>query len=121
MDTQRQFFKDHEKQITEYFSGTRSRFTILLNPQGTAFQKKTWQALSAIPFGEVRSYKEIATAIGNPQASRAVGMANSRNPIPLIIPCHRVVGSNGTLTGFAHGLNAKKSLLDFEKKLPSTQ
>lgn len=108
------FFKHGREQILEYFEGKQREFTVHLNPSGTPFQKKVWEALCAIPFGEVRTYKEVATKVGNPQASRAVGMANAKNPIPIIIPCHRVIGSNGTLTGFAHGLAAKQMLLHLE-------
>ncbi len=110
------FFKDIKTQVMEYFNHKRKEFDILLNPQGTEFQKKVWQALYAIPYGEVRTYKDIATAIGNPKACRAVGMANSVNPIPIIVPCHRVIGSSGKLTGFASGLNAKEKLLNLEKE-----
>ncbi|WP_291326522.1 methylated-DNA--[protein]-cysteine S-methyltransferase [Desulfovibrio sp. UCD-KL4C] len=113
------FFKDIKTQVIEYFNRKRKEFDILLNPQGTEFQKRVWQALYAIPYGEVRTYKDIATAIGNPKACRAVGMANSVNPIPIIVPCHRVIGSSGKLTGFASGLNAKKNLLNLEKELAS--
>lgn len=109
------FFEDSKKQLLEYFNRQRKKFDLLLNPQGTDFQKKVWQALSAIPFGEVRTYKDIATAIGNPKACRAVGMANSQNPIPIIVPCHRVIGSSGKLTGFSSGLDAKEKLLNLEK------
>ena len=113
------FFKDIKTQVMEYFNRKRKEFDILLNPQGTEFQKKVWQALYAIPYGEVRTYKDIATAIGNPKACRAVGMANSVNPIPIIVPCHRVIGSSGKLTGFASGLNAKEKLLNLEKESTS--
>ncbi len=108
------FVKIHQ-QIDEYFSGIRMDFEIPLYLQGTPFQKETWQALQTIPFGEVRSYKQIAEQIGNSKAARAIGMANSKNPLPLIIPCHRVIGANGKLTGFAHGINIKEKLLQFEK------
>ncbi len=109
------FFQEQKSQIIEYCYGKRKRFSIKLNPRGTDYQKNVWQTLSAIPYGELRTYGEIATAIGNPKAARAVGMANSKNPLPLIIPCHRVVGTNGKLTGFAHGLNMKEQLIDFEQ------
>lgn len=108
------FFRHSREQILEYFEGNQREFTVHLNPSGTPFQKKVWEALCAIPFGEVRTYKEVATKVGNPRASRAVGMANAKNPIPIIIPCHRVIGSNGTLSGFAHGLAAKQMLLHLE-------
>ncbi|MDR1933937.1 MAG: methylated-DNA--[protein]-cysteine S-methyltransferase [Spirochaetales bacterium] len=102
------------KQIEEYAAGKRKRFELPLLPAGTVFQKSVWQALCTIPYGQTRSYKQIAAGVGNPSACRAVGMANNRNPIPIIIPCHRVVGSNGTLVGYAGGLEMKKRLLDLE-------
>ncbi|MEY8234828.1 methylated-DNA--[protein]-cysteine S-methyltransferase [Lachnospiraceae bacterium 66-29] len=102
-------------QLTDYFQGTRQIFDLPLNPSGTSFQKKVWQALCQIPYGQTRSYKEIALAIDNPKGCRAVGMANNRNPIMLIIPCHRVIGSNGTLVGYAGGLDIKEWLLEHEK------
>jgi len=108
-------FDEAKNQILEYCAGQRKEFTMKLIPQGTEFQKSVWNALSKIPYGEVRSYKDIAIAIGNPNGSRAVGMANSKNPIPLVVPCHRVIGANGKLTGFAHGLDAKMKLLNLEK------
>lgn len=104
-----------EKELSEYFLGKRKKFSVKLNFNGTEFQKKVWQALLTIPFGETRSYGEIATQIGNSKASRAVGMANSKNPICIIAPCHRVIGSNGKLTGFAGGLKVKSFLLNLEK------
>lgn len=103
-------------QIKEYFSGNRKDFSLPLNPIGTPFQKKVWKALLSIPYGETRSYKDIAVLIGNPKASRAIGMANNKNPISLFIPCHRVIGSNGKLVGYGGGLNVKKHLLDLESK-----
>ena len=107
-------FADIKGQLLEYINGHRTHFDIRLNPQGTTFQKQVWDALYAIPFGETRTYKDIAVAIGNPKACRAVGMANAKNPIPIIVPCHRVIGSNGKLTGFASGLTAKAQLLKLE-------
>ena len=104
-----------ERQIAGYFAGTLTRFTVPLDFRGTDFQKSVWAALLAIPFGETRSYGELARAIGRPGASRAVGAANGRNPISLIAPCHRVIGSNGHLTGFAGGLDAKRALLALER------
>lgn len=101
-------------QLNEYFSGQRKKFSLPLNPIGTPFQKKVWQALLSIPYGETRSYKDIAILIDNPKASRAVGMANNKNPISIFIPCHRVIGSNGKLVGYGGGLNIKRSLLDLE-------
>ena len=104
------------RQLQEYFSGQRNEFHIPLEPEGTPFQKKVWQALQTVPFGKTASYKTIAEQIQNPKAVRAVGMANSRNPIPIIIPCHRIIGSNGKLTGYAGGLWRKEYLLNFEKE-----
>jgi methylated-DNA-[protein]-cysteine S-methyltransferase len=111
------FFDDVRTEVLEYCAGQRREFSVDLNPQGTEFQKRTWRALTEIPFGEIRTYKEIATALGNPNSSRAVGLANSKNPIPIIVPCHRVIGSNGKLTGFAHGLDAKERLLKLETRV----
>lgn len=102
-------------QLYEYLDGKRRIFDLPLAPTGTLFQIKVWNALQAIPFGETRSYKQIAEAIGNPKASRAVGMANNKNPIAIFIPCHRVIGSNGTLVGYAGGLKMKEQLLSIEK------
>jgi methylated-DNA-[protein]-cysteine S-methyltransferase len=105
-----------ERQLGEYFAGTRTTFTVALDMVGTPFQKKVWQALLAIPFGETRSYAELARQVGNPKACRAVGAANGRNPISIIAPCHRAIGSNGALTGFAGGLDAKRYLLTLERR-----
>ena len=104
-----------EQQITAYFAGTLTAFTVPLDFHGTDFQKSVWRALLTIPFGETRSYGEIARQIGRPTAFRAVGAANGRNPISIIAPCHRVIGSNGALTGFAGGLAAKELLLGIER------
>ena len=104
-----------ERQLGEYFAGERRSFDVPLSFAGTDFQKRVWAALLAIPFGETRSYGEIAQQLGAPGASRAVGAANGRNPISIIAPCHRVVGSNGKLTGFAGGLDAKAFLLALER------
>jgi len=101
-------------QLTQYFAGKRRSFSLPLAASGTDFQRQVWAALEQIPFGELRSYSDIATAIGNLKAVRAVGAANGRNPIPIIVPCHRVIGSNGKLTGFAGGLPAKQKLLELE-------
>ena len=109
------------KQLHEYLSGKRQAFTIPVNPQGTIFQKEVWQALQAIPYGETRTYIEIASLVGRPTAYRAVGQANNRNPIPIVIPCHRVIGSDGSLTGYAGGLQFKKFLLELESDNPATQ
>lgn len=103
-----------EHQLSEYFHGKRKKFSLNLDAIGTSFQKKVWLALLTIPFGETRSYLDIAKQIGNVKAVRAVGGANARNPISIIMPCHRVIGSNGTLTGFAGGLDIKAALLKFE-------
>lgn len=101
-------------QLGQYFNKSRTTFDLQLEPQGTAFQKKVWQELLHIPYGETASYGDIAARIGNPKACRAVGMANRRNPIPIIIPCHRVIGRDGSLTGFGGGLAVKKRLLGLE-------
>ncbi|MHC8300568.1 methylated-DNA--[protein]-cysteine S-methyltransferase [Pseudomonas sp. ZS1P83] len=102
------------QQLQEYFAGTRDRFELDLEFAGTDFQKKVWQALLTIPFGETRSYSEIARQIGNPSAVRAVGAANGKNPLSIVAPCHRVIGASGKLTGFAGGLEAKERLLMLE-------
>jgi methylated-DNA-[protein]-cysteine S-methyltransferase len=102
------------QQLQEYFAGTRNRFDLDLDFAGTEFQKKVWAALLTIPFGETRSYSEIARQIGNPSAVRAVGAANGKNPISIVAPCHRVIGASGKLTGFAGGLEAKEQLLTLE-------
>jgi methylated-DNA-[protein]-cysteine S-methyltransferase len=104
------------KQLNEYLDGKRTVFDLPLKPEGTAFEKSCWNALLAIPYGETRTYGEQAKAVGNPKASRAVGRANSMNPISIFIPCHRVIGANGSLTGFGGGLDMKKTLLELEKK-----
>lgn len=102
-------------ELNDYLDGKRSSFDLQLEPNGTEFQKKVWNALKEIPYGETRSYGEIAKAIGNEKASRAVGMANNKNPIAIIIPCHRVIGANGKLVGYAGGLDIKEKLLQLEK------
>jgi methylated-DNA-[protein]-cysteine S-methyltransferase len=102
-------------QLKKYLKGEHQRFDCKLDFKGTPFQKKVWSALAKIPYGQTRSYKEIARAIGHPKAFRAVGNANGQNSIPLIIPCHRVIENNGGLGGFGHGVKVKKQLLDFEK------
>ena len=99
----------------EYLDGKRKEFDFPYKMIGTEFQKKVWHALTKIPYGETRTYKEIATAVGNPKASRAVGMANNRNPIFIVVPCHRVIGANGKLVGYAGGLDMKDALLSLEK------
>ncbi|MGN0800111.1 MAG: methylated-DNA--[protein]-cysteine S-methyltransferase [Christensenellales bacterium] len=103
-----------ERQLAEYFSGERRVFSLPLAPEGTAFQRRVWAALLEIPYGETLSYGEVARRVGNPKAARAVGMANNRNPIAIVIPCHRVVGADGSLTGYAGGLAAKERLLALE-------
>ncbi|MCI8483861.1 MAG: methylated-DNA--[protein]-cysteine S-methyltransferase [Lachnospiraceae bacterium] len=103
-------------QLTEYFQGNRREFDLPLNPSGTPFQKKVWKALCTIPYGETRSYKDIAVQIENPKGCRAVGMANNKNTIMIIIPCHRVIGSNGSLVGYGGGLHIKEWLLAHERK-----
>jgi methylated-DNA-[protein]-cysteine S-methyltransferase len=103
-----------ERQLAEYFTGKRQDFEVALDMRGTPFQKNVWEALLAIPFGETRSYGQLARQLGNPNATRAVGAANGRNPISIIVPCHRVIGSSGKLTGFAGGLETKAHLLDLE-------
>ena len=102
-------------QLDEYFRGARKNFDLPLNPAGTEFQRKVWDALLAIPYGETRTYREIAEAAGCPKGFRAVGMANNKNPIAIIIPCHRVIGSNGKLVGYASGLGRKEALLALER------
>jgi methylated-DNA-[protein]-cysteine S-methyltransferase len=108
-----------KRQLGEYFAQQRRSFTVKLDFAGTPFQKAVWQALLAIPFGETRSYGEIARQLGNPKAVRAVGAANGKNPISIIAPCHRVIGANGALTGFAGGLKAKAHLLELESGAPA--
>ncbi len=104
------------QQLDEYFSGTRKEFSLPLAPEGTSFQKQVWQELQNIPFGEKRSYLDIALKLGDKNLTRAVGAANGKNPIAIIIACHRVIGENGKLTGYAGGLWRKEWLLDFESK-----
>lgn len=103
-------------QFTEFFAGSRRVFDFPIEPRGTAFQRAVWSELLAIPYGETRTYGQIAAAMGNPSACRAVGMACGRNPIAIIVPCHRVIGANGSLTGFAGGLSIKRSLLALERE-----
>jgi methylated-DNA-[protein]-cysteine S-methyltransferase len=117
-DPENKFLKQAETQLKAYFAGRLKKFTVPLDFNGTDFQKSVWAALLTIPFGETRSYGEIARQIGRPEASRAVGAANGRNPISIITPCHRVLGSNGRLTGFAGGLEAKDHLLRHEGRDP---
>jgi methylated-DNA-[protein]-cysteine S-methyltransferase len=107
-----------ERQLREYFAGRRRSFTLRLDVAGTPFQRAVWNALLTIPFGETRTYGELARQVGRPSAARAVGAANGRNPVAIVAPCHRVIGSSGRLTGFAGGLEAKATLLRLEGALP---
>ena len=107
-------FRDAIDQLKAYFAGTLKKFSLKLKPEGTDFQQRVWQQLRSIPYGQTKSYGQIAQAIGNPQASRAVGAANGKNPISIVVPCHRVIGSSGQLVGFGGGLSIKESLLTLE-------
>lgn len=111
--------RDAKMQLDEYFAGGRRDFDLPLSLIGTEFQKRVWLTLAKIPWGSTFSYKELATHIGKPTATRAVGAANGRNPIPIVLPCHRVIGADGSLTGFGGGLPAKRWLLQHEGALPS--
>mgnify|MGYP000858018593 FL=1 len=102
------------QQLSEYFAGKRRAFDLPLQAQGTPFQKRVWQALREIPYGQTRGYGEIAASLGNPKAGRAVGAANHRNPIAIVVPCHRVIGADGSLVGYASGLDIKRKLLALE-------
>lgn len=104
-----------KKQLDEYFAGKRKIFTLPLKPKGTTFQEKVWKALLDIPYGETRSYKEVAVQAGNGKACRAVGMSNNRNPIMILIPCHRVIGANGAMVGYGAGISVKEYLLNLEQ------
>lgn len=104
------------EEIGDYFAGSRRKFTLPLAPEGTPFQQKVWEALRTIPYGETRTYKQIAIQIGHNQSFRAVGMASNRNPIAIVVPCHRVIGYDGKLTGYAGGLDIKEQLLELEKR-----
>jgi methylated-DNA-[protein]-cysteine S-methyltransferase len=108
-------------QLTEYFEGSRREFDLPLSPRGTAFQRDVWLALQAIPYGETISYAELARRLGKPSAMRAVGAANGRNPLPIVVPCHRVIGADGSLTGFGGGLPTKQYLLTLEGALPASE
>jgi methylated-DNA-[protein]-cysteine S-methyltransferase len=114
-DTNHPVLVETERQLQEYFAGQRKTFALTLDMAGTTFQRKVWNALLTIPFGETRSYGQIARQIGNPAAVRAVGAANGRNPVSIVAPCHRVIGSAGALTGFAGGLDVKARLLALER------
>lgn len=113
--TENEFTNKIKEELDLYFAGELKNFSLKTKPKGTEFQLKVWNELKRIPYGETRSYKEIAVAIGNSKASRAIGMANNKNPIAIIIPCHRVIGTNGSLTGYAGGLDMKEKLLNLEK------
>ncbi|MEV7241799.1 methylated-DNA--[protein]-cysteine S-methyltransferase [Streptomyces sp. NPDC093248] len=108
-------FAEAREQLSAYFAGALKEFTLELRLSGTPFQRGVWDRLTRIPYGETRSYGELATELGNPGASRAVGLANGRNPIGIIVPCHRVIGAAGDLTGYGGGLDRKRRLLDFER------
>lgn len=110
-----ELLKEAAKQLENYFAGELEEFSLPLEPEGTDFMKQVWAALCEIPYGKTASYGEIAEKVGRPKAARAVGLANNRNPIPIFIPCHRVIGADGSLTGYAGGLEMKRKLLDLEK------
>lgn len=120
-ETDHPLLRRARKQLDEYFTGTRRSFDLPLAPQGTPFQREVWQALAAIPYGETISYGQLAGHLGRPSASRAVGAANGRNPLPIVLPCHRVIGASGALTGFGGGLPTKQFLLQLEGSLPADQ
>lgn len=107
-------FDDVRTQLDEYFAGTRQHFELPLNAGGNAFQRTVWEALTEIPYGQTTSYGKVAAAVGHPDGARAVGVANGQNPIPIIVPCHRVIGADGSLTGYGGGLPTKRWLLDHE-------
>ena len=111
--------RDVRRQLDEYFAGTRRTFDLPLAPRGTPFQLRVWRLLAEIPFGETWSYRDIAVRLGDPNATRAVGAANGRNPSPIVLPCHRVIGADGSLTGFGGGLPVKRWLLQHEGPLPA--
>ncbi|MGH7927312.1 MAG: methylated-DNA--[protein]-cysteine S-methyltransferase [Candidatus Binatia bacterium] len=116
LDRRHPILLESERQLGEYFAGARTQFELPLEPRGTAFQKKVWRVLTEIPFGKTRSYFDVAKTIGSPKASRAVGAANGKNPLSIVVPCHRVIGTDGTLTGFAGGLETKAALLTLEAR-----
>lgn len=113
-------FQDVVEQLSAYFAGELMEFEVELDMVGTTFQQRVWQALMTIPYGETRSYGQIAMQVGSPGASRAVGLANGHNPVGIIVPCHRVIGANGSLTGYGGGLHRKKALLELEKSRSTT-
>lgn len=112
-----ELLKRTAEELREYLAGERKEFTVPLSPKGTEFQRRVWESLCAIPYGVTRSYREIADSVGCPKGFRAVGMANNRNPIPIMIPCHRVIGADGSLTGYGGGLEIKVRLLELEKRV----
>ena len=112
--------REARAQLDEYFAGERRGFDLPLAPRGTEFQRATWQALASIPYGSTISYAELATRVGRPKAMRAVGAANGRNPLPIVLPCHRVIGADGSLTGFGGGLPTKQFLLSLEGAQPAS-
>jgi methylated-DNA-[protein]-cysteine S-methyltransferase len=114
-------FSETKQQLTAYFSGTLTEFNLPLQMQGTVFQQRVWEVLKTIPYGTTMSYGELAQQIGQPKASRAVGLANGRNPLSIVVPCHRVIGANGTLTGYGGGLERKQWLLNHERFLRMKQ
>lgn len=114
-------FRAVERQLREYFQGKRTDFDLHLHPKGTPFQQAVWQALLKIPYGQTRSYGDIARAVGRPTAVRAVGLANGRNPLPIVVPCHRVIGADGNLVGYGGGLHVKQALLDREREVSAAR
>jgi methylated-DNA-[protein]-cysteine S-methyltransferase len=116
-DPEAEPFATAAAQLAAYFAGELTRFDIPLTLRGTPFQQRVWAALQEIPYGETTTYGELAAELGNPSASRAVGLANGRNPICIVVPCHRVIGSTGSLTGYGGGIDRKRHLLDFERKV----
>lgn len=116
-DSETELIKEIKTQLDEYFLGKRKKFDIKINPKGTEFQKKVWMELLRIPYGKIKSYSEIAAALGNLNAQRAVGSVCNKNPIMIIIPCHRVISKNGKLSGFAYGTDIKEILLNLEKAI----
>ncbi|MFO7695095.1 MAG: methylated-DNA--[protein]-cysteine S-methyltransferase [Vicinamibacterales bacterium] len=114
-------FRAVERQLREYFQGKRTEFDLPLHPKGTPFQQSVWKALLKIPYGKTRSYGDIAKAIGRPTAVRAVGLANGRNPLPIVVPCHRVIGASGKLVGYGGGLHVKQALLDREREVSAAR
>jgi methylated-DNA-[protein]-cysteine S-methyltransferase len=113
-------FREVTRQLTDYFRGKRTSFDLPLHPKGTPFQMTVWKALTQIPYGETRSYGDVARAVGRPRAVRAVGLANGRNPLPIVVPCHRVIGSTGKLVGYGGGLPTKQALLDREREVSAS-